>query len=273
MINKILNISVWIILFAALLASLGFVKSESSHTSCKSIHISVSRPANHFFVYESEIEQLLLEKANFKIGSKLEDINIDVLEKIIRNNPFIANAEVYSTIDGEVHIEITQRDPIVRIINSLNESFYIDSKGEFMPLSNKYVARVPIANGFIYDQYILGSIKNLEQISTAANEETNNLWLSDKIYLLANYIYNHAFWKAQIEQIYLNEEKEIELIPKVGNHKILFGKISDLSDVEDKMNKLFTFYKEGLNRTGWNLYKTINLKYKNQVVCTKLDQI
>jgi cell division protein FtsQ len=44
----------------------------------------------------------------------------------------------------------------------------------------------------------------------------------------------------------------------------------DAKDFEEKFEKLKTFYTEGLNKTdGWNKYSTINIKYKNQVVCTK----
>jgi cell division protein FtsQ len=44
----------------------------------------------------------------------------------------------------------------------------------------------------------------------------------------------------------------------------------EAKDFEEKFEKLKTFYTEGLNKTdGWNKYSTINIKYKNQVVCTK----
>jgi cell division protein FtsQ len=38
----------------------------------------------------------------------------------------------------------------------------------------------------------------------------------------------------------------------------------------EKFEKLHTFYLQGLNTTGsWNKYSVINLKFKNQIVCTK----
>ncbi|MEP7169164.1 MAG: cell division protein FtsQ, partial [Bacteroidota bacterium] len=80
-------------------------------------------------------------------------------------------------------------------------------------------------------------------------------------------IANDAFWNAQVEQIYVTEQSEIELIPRVGNHRIILG---DASQLDEKFNKLMIFYKQGLNNTGWNNYNTINLKFTNQVVCTKI---
>ena len=86
------------------------------------------------------------------------------------------------------------------------------------------------------------------------------------IYNLASYINKDDFWKAQFQQIYVNENFEFELIPIVGDFNIIFG---DISNIEKKFEKLKLMYKTGFNNEGWNKYKTINLKYKNQIVCTK----
>ena len=89
----------------------------------------------------------------------------------------------------------------------------------------------------------------------------------DELYAMANYINADKFWKSQIQQIYINDEKDMELVPLVGNHKIIFG---DTANMDVKFKKLMTFYTQGLSYTGWwNKYSSINLKYKNQIVCTK----
>jgi cell division protein FtsQ len=86
------------------------------------------------------------------------------------------------------------------------------------------------------------------------------------LYKIASYVDKHEFWKAQIEQIFVTRDNEFILIPKVGNHIILFG---SAEEVDEKFEKLFVFYKEGLNRVGWNKYSSINIKYKGQVICKK----
>ena len=67
----------------------------------------------------------------------------------------------------------------------------------------------------------------------------------------------------------MNEEKEFELIPSVGNHSVLIG---DVNDLGEKFSKLKIFYREGLNHTGWSQYSEINLKYRNEVYCTKRNE-
>jgi cell division protein FtsQ len=90
--------------------------------------------------------------------------------------------------------------------------------------------------------------------------------LLNDLYKLSEYIYNDKFLKAQIDQIYVNRHKEFELVPKVGKHLIVFGKVEN---IEEKFERLMKFYDEGLNKTGWNKYSIVNLKFDNQVVCTK----
>ena len=88
----------------------------------------------------------------------------------------------------------------------------------------------------------------------------------EQIYQLARTIDSDEFWKAQIVQIYVNEEMDIELIARVGQHKIILG---DIEDLDIKLKKLKMFYDKGLSKTGWNEYSIINLKFKDQIVCTK----
>jgi len=86
------------------------------------------------------------------------------------------------------------------------------------------------------------------------------------VYAMSKFIGQDDFWKAQFNQVYVTRDKEFELIPRVGDHQILLG---DAENLDKKLTKLRLFYREGLDKTGWNEYKTLNLKYTNQVVCTK----
>ena len=72
--------------------------------------------------------------------------------------------------------------------------------------------------------------------------------------------------KAQITAIAFDEKNEIVLYPRVGDHKIILGVAGDF---KNKFEKLKVFYRQGLGKVGWDRYSMINLKYHNQVVCTK----
>lgn len=87
-----------------------------------------------------------------------------------------------------------------------------------------------------------------------------------KVWKLASYIRQNIFLSAQIDQIIVTENLEIELIPLIGEQLIILG---DIDNLEIKFQNLETLYTQGFQMVGWDKYKTINLKYINQVVCTR----
>ena len=162
-------------------------------------------------------------------------------------------------------IDIRQRSPIIRIIDKNYISYYIDEDGYVMKTNGNYTSHVIIANGNIYTGFPIDNkinVLGLEKKSPANNKTIANL------YRLGKYITDNDFWNAQIQQIYVNESGDFELIPRVGSHIIILG---DYSDCETKFENLMSLYKNGLPEKGWNTYETINLKYKGQVICTKRE--
>jgi cell division protein FtsQ len=253
-----------LLLAAAFIVTVGFADNKRKEAICSGMNILVHDSAGMSFVERSDIMQIVQDRFGEPVGKPLSSINMALLEKLINNNPFVAQAEVFSTVDGKLTIEVIQRNPVLRVINNTDQSFYIDDKGVFMPLSDKYTANVAIVNGSIANTL---AERRIRVFTPEESEDTSNhLTQMEKIYALNRYICRDQFWNALIEQIYLNEDQEIELVPRAGNQVILFG---DEKNMDEKFDKLLKLYKEGLSRTGWNQYKTINLKYKDQVVCTK----
>ncbi|MCD4679683.1 MAG: hypothetical protein K8S00_04780 [Bacteroidales bacterium] len=262
--KKIINIAIWIVLIVGLALLLGFSSVRHKKLTCKHFEISIRYNEADTFLRVMNIEKEIIAAGDSIIGKKLKKINTGDIEKMLMKNPYIINADVYSTVEGNIQINIVQRQPIVRVINKHNKGYYIDSEGTLMPLSQKSTTRVLVANGNINELYsssirLSGDPENINE----EKERSNNL---QNIFYLASYINKDNFLKSMIDQIYITKNNEIELIPKVGNHLIIFGKTDDL---EVKFNNLKALYNDGFKKTGWNKYKTINLKYKNQVVCSK----
>ena len=87
-----------------------------------------------------------------------------------------------------------------------------------------------------------------------------------KLMSFARYVEKHEFWSTQIVQLYKAGDGDFELIPRVGAHQIAFG---TMDDFEVKLRNLKLLYDQGLKKYGWNRYNKINLKYSNQIICTK----
>ena len=147
-----LIISSWIIAALGMVSLLGFVNYKQSNLVCKNVVVKINDDVEHDFVDGNDILLLVNSKGKL-IGKSLANINKKLLEKIVLSNPFVERVEVYSTLDGNLHIDAWQRDPLLRVYNMQNEQFFIDKSGAFMPVSDKYTPSVVVANGFIYNTY------------------------------------------------------------------------------------------------------------------------
>ena len=253
---------IWTLVVICCLVILGFIDKQQDERTCEEIVIKIDRSNGNFFIDEEDVNQMVYHEMDTVVGRSIESIDAAKLEHKLNNHPTISRAEVYKTLAGELIVEVQQRTPIVRIFSFAGDSYYLDSTGKVMPPSSKYTSRVLVANGHIYDNFLEVNQLNAVNLHDTLSEEL----IIDDIFRFANYVRNDPFWSLQIEQLYVNKEMELELIPRVGNHRIVFG---DASDLEGKFKKLRIFYDKGLSKTGWNEYSVINLKFADQVVCTK----
>lgn len=262
-VKKYIPYLLWSLLGCAVIASVAFVSVKQSDVVCNAIEISISDDNGNYFIENTDVLQMLNSKGKQPVGKPLHEINTALLETIINSNPYVANAEVFSTVDGKLHINIKQRNPVLRIINSEGENFYVDENAYLMPVSDKYTPDVIVANGNINERY---TRRKIDEKVFVTNDTANKKLIIEQLFSIAKFLQHDSLANDLFTQIYVNENSELELIPRIGDQKILIG---DAGDFNKKIEKLLVFYKKGLNKTGWTQYCTINLKYENQVVCTK----
>lgn len=262
---KILRLSVMVLLIAGTGVLVGFVEAGHSLQKCRQVYITIDYGQADRLVSEADIDSLIRRTSGNLKGKPMNWINTGKIEKEIGNQPYVARVNVFESHDGCVFVEVKQREPILRVINLDLESYYIDASGMMLPLNPEFPARVPVANGSVTQKFIQNPNYRID-VRMLQDQPAADSLLGD-LYRLAMFINRDPFFKAQIEQIYVTPEQEFELIPRVGSHVILFGKATQM---EEKFRKLFLFYTRGLNNIGWNRYNIINIKYQNQVVCSKI---
>ncbi len=243
---------------------LGFVDAEQNGTLCKQVDITMLYGEAEILVTEYDVDSLIRQQSGVIQGLPMWKINTEKIEHAITKQPFVMQANVFETYPGDVHVHVYQRQPALRIITENNQSYYIGEEGVILPINPSYPARVLIASGHIPESCFFHTSQGSGQ--QPADSAKFSRLLTD-LYKLAMFVNQKPFFKAQIDQIYVNKQGEFELIPKVGDHIVLLGNVENL---EDKFHRLLIFYKRGLNQFGWNKYNVINIKYKNQVVCSKI---
>ena len=241
----------FVIAFVILLAAASQNQNNISVQSEPVIDINYNKGL--YFIDAPEVKTLIMDGLQKELHSyTVQELNINKLEKDILTNPYIKSAEAYTDVQGTLRVKIVQREPIVRVINKNGVSYYLDNYGEKIPISPKFTARVPVSNGNIDDDN-----SDLGAVDTPVLKD---------IYKLAKFIHNDKYLSALVDQIYVNDQQEFEIIPKIDNHTIMLGKADNL---EKKFRKLYIFYREGLKNVGWHKYSAVDLRFENQIVCKK----
>ena len=242
-IKNILIFSFAVLAVAYIIASIYFFRGDNKEiTECKEIEVIVSDSIEKNFLKEKDIVAYLKRSNMYPLNKKSNEINIQDIENALLKNEIIETAEVIQTISGKIKIVISQKIPILRVFSS-GGSYYIDKTGNIMPSALGQAIYVPVASG------------NIDK-SFAASE----------LYGFALFLQKDGFWNDQIEQIYVRSKEDIEIIPRVGSHRILIG---SLDNYEKKLENLRRFYEQVIPKVGWEKYSIINLKYRDQIVCTK----
>jgi cell division protein FtsQ len=213
------------------------------------IHIKNDK---HKFVDAQLVRKDILANYPDVIHMPVNKVNIDVIEQKLKKNPWVANAQVYIDNKRMMHVNITQRVPVARIFEESGASYYIDGTMSIMPVSDRYVYYTTVVTG-------VPPIQN-NKISDSANKS-----LMSQITYLVKKIERDSFWSAQVSQINMTTDRSFEIVPVLGDQRIVLG---DTSRLDEKLENLFTFYKRVLSRVGWDKYEVLDLRYKGQVVAS-----
>ena len=236
-----------------------YLASSSDSKPVGGIDVIIKDSSDYHFVTERHLRDLVSRGNEKIIGQPVKDISVADIENRINVLRELRVAEVYLTIDRTVKIFVDQRDPVMRVMPEDGGDYFIDEEGVVIRKKNLYNPRLHIVGG-----NVTITTKMLEGVSIFDTSIKKTV-LRD-IYYLVDYIKDDDFWSAQIDQIYVDREDKLDMIPRVGNHVIHLGTIENL---EGKLRNMEAFYSKVLPEVGWNKYSVINLEYKDQIVCKR----
>lgn len=243
MLRRILLSLTLLLVTAYLVVALTAFNRKPEGQVCHSVELVVRDTARNGFISQKELVALLEKKGISPVGRKMDHILTRTLEEELSHHPLVDRVECYKTPSGKVCVEVTQRLPLLRVMPQSGDGYYVDNKGTVMPPQASCVAHLPVATGYIDRALATGAL-----------------------YDFASYLQQDAFWQAQIEQIHVLPDRQVELVPRVGDHIVYLG---SLTDYRKKLDRVKEFYRKALNQVGWNKYKRINVEFDNQIICTK----
>lgn len=246
LIIKIFIIATVIIAVGYLLAAFVFFSGNKNTEVCKLVNVRILDDDNVKILDKNTVSNFIFKSKYNPVDKQIANLQTEKLEnELLEKIPTIKSVECYITQSNTMNVDIHQRVPKFRVMTAA-ENYYVDSEGKIFPVSTNFSAYVPVVSGVV-----------------------TKTFATKKLPPLIDFIEKSTFWNAQIEQIYVVDNKEIELVPRIGSEIIFFG---DLTDIEKKFEKLQTLYTEGFSQIGWNRYKSIDLRFEDQVVCTKIDE-
>ena len=256
--KHIINIAFGTLLVCVLTAGYLLGAASRKPIRCKGVSIKVTDSAMNRFITPREIKKFLDEELEGGyIGVQIDSINLTRIEEILDSKSAILKSEAFTTKDSLLNVTVTQKKPIVRFQKG-TKGFYAVEDCSLFPLQSTYTSHVMVVDGYIPLKIEHGYIGK-------PDTEAGCKWLSDVVGLV-KFIEGSKTWKSKIVQITVLEDSDLVLIPREGQERFLFGQACD---IEDKFEKMELYYKSIRHKKGENAYRTVDLRFDEQIVCRK----
>lgn len=250
----LLKVSVAIVLTGAILVLSVSAVGNKDEARVNNININIQKIDGVAYISENEIASVLKKSAGKELKHQpIGSLDLAYLEKELMGLRWVKRAELFIDNRNVLQINIEQHKPVARVFTRAANSFFISDNSTILPYRSSVKERMPLFTGFTGN--------------TAHLNHGDSLLIGD-IVNIAGFLKDDNFWMAQIDQIDITSGGAFEMVPKLGNQIIRFG---DGTDYKIKFSKLLAFYKQVLNRTGWERYAVIDLRYKDQVVAERRD--
>lgn len=251
--HKIIQ-AIWVAILLAVVV-LFFVAMQKKQTSfCTSIEIEITNQQQQSFVNKKSIEEIIRAAYNLQ-STSIKKIDIQAIEKAIEKNEWVQNADLFFDAQHKLKVLLQQRNPIARLFSLDGATFFLDSAGKRLPVTNTTLARVLVITGFPSSNLILSSTDSA---------------LLMQVKKISNAIAKDSILQSQIAQLNITLTGSFELSTAMGNQKIFFG---DDSDIDEKFNKVKTFYTKIFTQFGVEKYSGIDVRFKNQIVATQSNYV
>ena len=229
-----------VLMFSLVIFLYSFASNRNNNRKLtKSVVVFVGDDAP--YINQETVNKLLIENNKDAKSIGKDKLDLNRLEKRLNSHEMIEKSDVFVSIDGVMKAVVKQKTPVARVFDGDN-SFYIDYKGNRMPLSANYTARVPLVSGVI-------NKKNREKLAE-----------------FFRIMYDDEFLKKNIIGVQIMPNGSLKLLNRNYNYQIDFGGTIRMNA---KFNNYKVFFQKAVLDSSLYKYKTIDLRFAQQVICTK----
>ena len=210
------------------------------------------------FVTQDDVKSYIEEYYGSYIGQRLDSVDLARIEKIIDDQSAVLKSQAYTTDDGFLNVKLTQREPYLRFQKGNDCGFYVDERGYIFPLQDNFTSHVPIIDGAIPVTYSQGY---KGKAVTPEEEE----WI-DGIITMTGMISRNKIWRDGIVQIHVRDNGDLVLLPREGWERFIIGGSDRMDEKLALIGKYYEYIKPARDSA---YYSTVNVKFKDQIICRK----
>ena len=246
-------IKIMLILLGALILCVLVIMANiaRSRSQVQGIEIAIRYGKTPALVGESTVVDTVLAAIPNLMQKQVKSVDCRRVEAAARRVPFLEHVDAQVSVSGKIVIRANQRRPIARLFYG-NQEVYFDRDGALFPTGRMGDCDVLVAGGEF-------NTPLPHACTDSAATLLHQLWT------LACFLDEESQYGKLVNQIFIQQDGDLMMVPTLGP----IVELGTVDDLDEKFSNLWTFYRKGMPRAGWQTYSQISLKFKNQVVCTK----
>ena len=250
-------VKILIILLGALLLLVLVVLANisRSRSTVRGIEVDIRYGRTPALVNAQPVKDSILAALPALLQQQVADVDRQAVARAAARVPYLCDVTASLSVSGKVVVRATQRRPIARLFYR-NREFYMADDGHLMPSS-------PLVLGHSDLSLLVTGADPTTAIDTTLGRADSPI---APLFTVARFLDSDSKYGDLIDQVYLQSDGDLIMVPKVGNHTVELGPAENL---DAKFANLLAFYRKGMPRAGWDTYSRLSLKYDGQVVCTK----
>ena len=234
------------------------VRQESALVVCGRLDVHFADSLR--FVSKQDIRDYLDKRYGPYIGERMDSVQLARIEDMLESRSAVSRCEAWATDDGVLHLDITQRAPVLRFMYGEQEGFYVDESGYIFPLHPSYTAPVPVVEGAIPVDIPAG-------YKGEAQDDWARAWIAG-VLAMNRHIAANRSWQRRIEHIRVRPGGEL-LLSLTGRSEEFF--VGQPQDIPDKLQRIDRYLGTIAPSKPEGYYHTVNVKYKQQIICRQKD--
>lgn len=245
MVKTVFKWVILIFLLAYAVIAAVWARGEAMKSACKGIDVRIVKTNTVDSVTQRGVMAEIDSYPGKIIGNLPSSINTKDIEAYLKKAAHFEDVECTLNTDGRLVVRIVPMMPALRVFDG-NRSYYINKEGKEMESKASFFVDVPVVTGHF--------TKNFRPVD---------------IMPVVKFIENDPMLGKLVGMIDANDDDNIMLIPRIHGHVINFG---DTTRLEEKRKMLGAVYNKVMPYKGWDIYDTISVKFKGQVVATRRDK-